>query len=252
VFGISVSYRHPFNFYLTAFLARNSIHHVTSKIEKTAVMFNRQPPMYFYRITDTTSHIATSIGQGHVVDMDDLEEKWTAHGGLLFSMDVIGESVYYILLARPFHHEQWLHIDSQPTSQDSDADRHARPFLFLLEKRLQQRLRTRKIIKDYACEAKRRINSSQASPTSTEKEILLSLLERVMPQKKGEELYWFRDYEYALLKEAIDEIKRDMNRTETHLVPCNTPSANPCNMPSANPCNMPWNSLEEMLSRQCC
>lgn len=174
--------------------------------------------MYFYRI-DTPSVLQSildapciEIGPDHVVDIDDVEKKWQ-DGSVLFSIEYTSpitgtETVYYVMM--PKQNKVRMYLDPNNTELDTQIDNIARPFLFLLEKRLQQRLRTRKIIKDYTNEAKRR-----SSKPSQENEILLGLLERAMPKKKGEEIYWFRDYEYALLAEAIKKTKQEITTVMT-------------------------------------
>ena len=136
------------------------------------------------------------IGQDHVMDMDTVEQTWMKYGYLLFYHCSEEEATYYILLSTQHN---------TPLSwNEVDATDSLKSFFFLFEKRLLQRLRTRKIIKEYKREAKRRA----ADVTSEcEEEILLSMLERIMTMKKGEELYWFRDYEQALLESAIKEMQ---------------------------------------------
>ena len=106
-----------------------------------------------------------------------------------------------------------------------------------------QRLRTRKIIKEYKQESTRRAKDA-VIPKESEEEILLTLLERVLPTKKGEEIYWFRDYEHALLEATIEETKQaiklrfrpgnciKVDESITHLEVAHT--------------------IEEIVNKQCC
>ena len=154
------------------------------------------------------------IGEGYVMDLDAMEEKWFKHGFLLFSyqydvpLDIsVDNTVYYIISSLSDLSQiplQWYELEVH-NGNDTYTDSLTRPFLFLFKKRFMQRLRTRKIIKEYRQEAKRR---SIMSSKDCEEEILLTMLERVMPIKKGEEIYWFRDYEQTLLEEAIEETKK--------------------------------------------
>lgn len=144
------------------------------------------------------------IGQGHVVDMDELEEKWAKNGYLLFSYDgLLGTPIiYYIMVQVPtLSSKQWVKFNEN----DNSFDIYSKPFIVLLKDRFLQRLRTRKIIKEYKKEAKRRVEHTNKE---CELEVLLTMLKRVMPMKKGEEIYWFRDYEQALLEVAIEETKQ--------------------------------------------
>jgi hypothetical protein len=100
---------------------------------------------------------------------------------------------------------QWRQVHEHELHHNIYIDQLTRPFLFLFKKRLEQRLRTRKIIKEYKQEAKRRYMDFARD---CEEEILLTLLERVMPIKRGEEIYWLRDYEQSLLEKAIEETKQ--------------------------------------------
>lgn len=149
------------------------------------------------------------IGQNHVVDIDVLEQKWTKCGYLLFSYegltDTKKETLYFVMVSMPTPPSaHWFQLIENNDYLDSTLEPYAKPFLFLLKKRFRQRLSTRKIIKEYKQEAKRRATNSMKE---CEEEILLTMLERVMPMKKGEEIYWFRDYEQALLEKAIEETK---------------------------------------------
>jgi hypothetical protein len=145
--------------------------------------------------------------------MDVLEEKYMRCGYLLFSYEGLTETyenvkIYILMVSIPCLSSDWFRFDEHNTRRDSVIEALAKPFLFLLKKRFVQRLSTRKIIKEYKQEAKRRVTNGITSSKECEEEILLSLLERVMPMKKGEEIYWFRDYEYALLEAAIKETKQ--------------------------------------------
>jgi hypothetical protein len=134
-----------------------------------------------------------SIGQDHVMDIDTVEHTWLNYGYLLFFYDE--EPTYYILLPTNVNIPLfWNEIDS--------AD-PLTAFYFLFEKRFLQRLRTRKIIKEYKQEAARRVSDSSSD---SKEDILLGMLERIMTMKKGEELYWFRDYDQALLEKEIKEL----------------------------------------------
>jgi len=136
------------------------------------------------------------IGQDHVMDMDTVEQTWTRYGYLIFYHCFEEEdTTYYILI--PTQH------NTPPCWNAVDSTDPLYSFFFLFEKRLLQRLRTRKIIKEYKREAVRR--AADAS-NECEEEILVTMLERVMTMKKGEELYWFRDYEQALLEKEMKEL----------------------------------------------
>jgi len=189
--------------------------------------------MYFYRAESCSleSSIQTflntpaimeciSIGKEHVMDMDSIEEKWSKYGYLLFSFEhdvyrpdiSVDNMVYYIMIPFSDHSQlptQWrqVHEHDQYIHHAIYIDQLTRPFLFLFKKRLEQRLRTRKIIKEYKQEAKRRYMDFARD---CEEEILLTLLERVMPIKRGEEIYWLRDYEQSLLEKAIEETKQSI------------------------------------------
>jgi hypothetical protein len=179
-------------------------------------------------LIDFKEHI--TIGQGYVVDMDELEEKWTKHGYLLFSYDglVGGATMYYIMvLETSLSSTQWVRLNEH----DNSLDNYSKPFMILLKKRFLQRLRTRKIIKEYKQEARRRVDNTNKE---YEEQILLTMLERVMPMKKGEEIYWFRDYEQALLEVAIEETKKALDckvRSEAETF---------------------TSSIEEIMNKQCC
>ena len=179
-------------------------------------------------LIDFKEHI--TIGQGYVVDMDELEEKWTKYGYLLFSYDglVGGATMYYIMVLEPsLSSTQWVRLNEH----DNSLDNYSKPFMILLKKRFLQRLRTRKIIKEYKQEAKRRVEHTNKAD---ELEILLTMLERVMPMKKGEEIYWFRDYEQTLLEVAIEETKHTLEYKIR---------------PAAEFCTQ---SIEEIVNKQCC
>jgi len=170
------------------------------------------------------------IGQGHVVDMDELEDKWTKYGYLLFSYGgLVGDTtIYYIMVPESsLPSTQWVQLNEN----DNSLDTYSKSFMILLKKRFLQRLCTRKIIKEYKQEAKRRVAHTNKE---CELEILLTMLERAMPMKKGEEIYWFRDYEQALLEVAIAETKKELEyniRSEAK----------------------PFiSSIEEIMNKQCC
>ena len=158
-------------------------------------------------VIDTMEQVP--IGQNHVVDMDLLEQKWTKCGYLLFYYEGLTNtnekvSMYFIMVSTPLPSTHWFQLIENNDHLDNTLELYAKPFLFLLKKRFTQRLSTRKIIKEYKQEAKRRAANSMKE---CEEEILLTMLERVMPIKKGEEIYWFRDYEQALLEVAMEETK---------------------------------------------
>ena len=142
------------------------------------------------------SSYSIPIGQDHVMDMDKVEQTWMTYGYLLFHHCSEEETTYYILISTQHN--------IPPSWNEVDATDSLKSFFFLFEKRLLQRLRTRKIIKEYKREAKRR---AADVTNECEEEILLSMLERIMTMKKGEELYWFRDYEQTLLEAAMKEMQ---------------------------------------------
>ena len=160
-------------------LLRNSVDRVPKKKMKEAFNANN----YIY------------IGEEYPVDMDNIEHSWSLFGCIVFVYPYDSTRHDYYIMTPTNQNTPWFW--KELCEEETDT---MRIFFSLLEKRFHQRLRTRKIIKEYTDEAKRRASNNSKE---TEEEILISLLERAIKMKKGEEIFWYRDYEYALLEEAI-------------------------------------------------
>jgi len=186
--------------------------------------------LYCYRLKDIVTHEAIHdvhvservrltpenclpFGCLHPVDIDQMETLWNTHGHLLLYYTWVSpksstaKNVYYLIVESPLPQTNTYYEVVEPvTHHDTAEEQMTGPFLFLFMKRFSQRLRTRKIIKDYVKEAQRRAIHEGHSHSYT---IQLSLLERAMNvhMEKGEELYWFREYERGLLESALQDTK---------------------------------------------
>jgi hypothetical protein len=160
-----------------------------------------------------TTENCLPFGYSYPVDIDQMETLWNTHGHLVLYYTWVSpesatqENVYYLIVESPLPQTKTYYEVIEPVTQKDTAEEQTTgPFLFLFMKRFSQRLRTRKIIKEYTKEAQRRATyESQPHPYT----IQSTLLERAMQvhMEKGEELYWFREYERGLLEIALQDTK---------------------------------------------